>query len=194
MQTLAHRLRLFAHEHDDIPAFHAAYLVTTFLVAAIFSLGYFAILIALHMMLDYVKYRDYFHFSFFLTIKAMMLESIVDIALFLLSLTFSVYLSTGLALSLVSGIFRSGVTLLGGIATLLPKIHIVEDVFAIGVNFHTYLYTPHADIRRPLSRTSRMALGVILISGALLLASFAIFRGHESDLLRIFSSRLSLKL
>ena len=59
MSTAIRHLRIFAHEHDDIPAFHAAYLVGTFLAAAIFNLGFFLLLIIGHMCLDVVKYRDF---------------------------------------------------------------------------------------------------------------------------------------
>ncbi len=194
MHTLTHRLRLFAHQHDDIPAFHAAYLVTTFLVAAVFSLGYFAILIVLHMMLDYVKYRDYFRFPLRLTLKAMMLESIVDIALLCLSLTLSVYLSTGLALSLVSGVFRSSLTLIAALGTIIPKIHILEHLLAVFLDVHSYMYTPHADIRRPLSKINKIALGTIIVTVLLLLLSIALFHGREAELLDLILSRLSLKL
>ena len=47
--------RLFAHRHDELPAFHAAYLVITVLCAALLSLGAFAALIVAHIALDYVK-------------------------------------------------------------------------------------------------------------------------------------------
>lgn len=194
MHALTHRLRIFAHEHDDVPAFHAAYLVATFLVAAIFSLGYFAILIAMHMALDYVKYRDYFHFSYRVTVKAMLLESIVDIALFFVSLTFSVYLSNGLALSLVSGMFRSGLTVVKAFGTLVPKIQIVEHLLSVTVNMHQYLYTPHSDIRRPLSKVHKISVATIGITVLLLLGSIAIYHGHEADLRLLLQHELSLKL
>ncbi len=194
MHTLAHRLRIFAHEHDDVPAFHAAYLVGTFLVAAVFSLGYFALLIACHMCLDYVKYRDYFHFGFAMTVKAMLLESIVDLALFFVSLTFAIYLSHDLALSMVSGLFRSGLTILQAFVTLLPKIQILEHLFSVCLNVHTYLYTPHAGIRRPFSLLHRVALASIGVTSVLLLGSIAVFHGHEQELLSVFSRTLSLKL
>lgn len=193
MHTLTHNLRVFAHEHDDIPAFHAAYLVTTFLVAAVFSLGYFAILILLHMMLDFVKYRDYFHYSLPMTIKAMILESIVDVAFFFTSLTFGVYLSHDLALSLVSGVFRSSLTLVEAFGTILPKIYIVEHSLAVIVSFQQYLYTPHVDIRSPLLKSQKIALIVIAACILLLICSGFVYQVRGVDLFEVFARELTLK-
>lgn len=192
MHILSNRLRLFAHQHDDIPAFHAAYLVSTFLVAAIFNLGFFAILIVLHMLLDYVKYRDYFRFPVGLTIKAVLLESIVDIALFLLSMTFAVYLSTELAFPLLSGLGRSGLTILRALGTIVPKIHIAEHMLTIVLNLHLYLYTPHPDIRKPLSAAHRYSVLTSFLCLALLALSFSLF--GLVDVLSVMQSELSLGL
>lgn len=194
MHAFTYRLRLFAHQHDDIPAFHAAYLVSTILIAAIFSLGWFAILILLHMLLDYVKYRDYFRYGIALTIKAVFLESIIDVALFFVSLTFAVYLSTELALALASGLSRSGLTVVRALGTMVPKIAIAEHVITVIVNIHLYLYTPHPDIRRPLTKAHRFSLLTIALSITLLLASFTVFRASHADVLLVLSRELSLGL
>ena len=194
MHTLTTRLRLFAHEHDDVPAFHATYLIATFLVAAVFSLGYFAILIALHMALDYVKYRDYFHFGYLLTLKAMLLESVVDIALLFLSLTFAVYLSHDLALAMVSGLLRSALTIVRAIGTILPKIEIFEHLLSVVLNLHTYMYAPHANIGKRLSFVHRLSFLTIATTALLLVSSFIIFHGQLESLLAIYSRELTLKL
>lgn len=194
MHTLTYKFRLFAHEHDDIPAFHAAYLVGTFLVAAIFSLGYFALLILLHMMLDFVKYRDYFHYSIPMTLKAMFLESVVDLAFFFVSLTFGVYLSHDLALSLASGVFRSSLTILEAFGTILPKIYILEHLMVIAVSVQQYLYSPHVDLKLPLLKSHRIALLTIGICLLLLLASVPFYAARGADLAEVFARELTLKL
>lgn len=194
MHTLITRFRRFAHEHDDVPAFHAVYLVVTFLAAAMLSLGFFAILIALHMCLDYVKYRDLFRFDVVTTFKSMILESIVDIALLMLALTFSVYLSDLFLLAAVSGLLRSGLTVAKAIGTILPKFRILEHLIVILVDLHVYLYTPHSDIRRPLARAHRYALATIGVTTVLLLFAFYLFRGHEGELMTILTHDLVLHL
>lgn len=192
MHTLTSTFRRFAHEHDDVPAFHAVYLVVTFLAAAMLSLGFFAILIAMHMCLDYVKYREVFRYGIRMTFKAMILESIVDIALFMLSLVFAVYLSETLLLPAASGLLRSGLTIAKAIGTILPKFRILEHIIVILVDIHVYLYTPRSDLRLPLARAHSTALTTVGISTVLLLLAAFFFRGHEADLLIILTNDLVL--
>ena len=192
MTTAIKQLRTFVHVHDDIPAFHAAYLVSTFLVAAIFHLGFFAILIALHMCLDYVKYRDFYRFSIPVTIKAMVLESISDIALLLLSLTFAVYLSHEFMLAAVSGLLRSELTLLRAAGTVLPKIKILENVLAAFSNIHLYLHTVNPALSHSLNRLQRWSIILIVLSAALLACSFVLYAGHHDQLLFVFLREMSL--
>ncbi len=194
MSIALNRFRLFAHQHDDIPAFHAAYLVTTFLMAAIFSLGYFVLLIVLHMVLDYVKYRDYFHFPLLLTLRSVLLESLADIALVLLSLTFAVYLSHDFALFAVSGILRSQLTVLRFLGTIVPKIYIIEHMITLALSFHSYLYSPHPEIRTPLSRVHRYCVYSIVVTLSLLALSLWVYRGNEDLLLSIVAREMTLRL
>ncbi len=194
MHTLAHSFRSFAHEHDDVPAFHAAYLVSTFLAAAMLHLGFFAILIALHMCLDYVKYRDYFRLSITQTFRAMLLESVVDIALFFTALTFEVYLSETFALEATSGLLRSGLTLLRAVGTIIPKIHILERAISVIISLHAYLYTPHPDLRTPFSRMQRVSLVVIGVTSIMLIVAAGYFAGHMSDFYRLIADELSIHL
>ena len=193
MEQLTYRFRIFAHRHDDIPAFHAAYLVGTFLAASVLHLGFFAILIAAHMCLDYVKYRDYFHYDLRLTFKAMALESVVDIALFLIAMTFAVYFSNSFLLAAASGMTRSGLTVLKAFGTVVPKIRILEEAVLIALNLHAYLYTPHTDIRKPLSRTHQLALATIGVASVLIVAASLHFIGNEMEFLSILSRELSLR-
>jgi hypothetical protein len=135
MTAIANSFIGFAHEHDEVPAFHAAFLVATILSASVFNLGFFAFAIAGHMCLDFVKYRDLHRMSLRQTFRAMALESIGDIALFLLALTFAVYLNHTYLLSAMSGMVRSELTLLRAFGTVLPKVRIMENLLAIALNF-----------------------------------------------------------
>lgn len=190
MIALSPTLRGFAHEHDEIPAFHAAFLVVTILSAAVFNLGFFGLGILAHMALDYVKYRDVHHLPFRITIKAMFLESIGDIALFLIALTFAVYLNHTYMLSLLSGMLRSELTLLRAFGTLLPKIRMVENFLALALNFRAYMHTPHAGLKRPLSRLERLSLRTIIVCSFLLIAAFFLFWSHEWDLIAVLRHEL----
>jgi hypothetical protein len=194
MQTVLHHIRIFAHEHDDIPAFHAAYLVGTFLAAAIFNLGFFLVLIAAHMCLDIIKYRDLHGFGWLLTARAVIYENIVDIALFLLALTFAVYLHHTFAVIAVSGLVRSEFTIIRGLGTILPKMGIVEHTFGILLNFHAYLYSLHPDLKQPIARVHRWSSITVIICLILLGLAVVLYQGHLIDLGSVLRNELELKL
>ncbi len=188
------RMRGFAHEHDDIPAFHAAYLVGTFLAAALFNLGFFVILIVGHMCLDYVKYRDINKFSFGLTVKAMFRESMIDIALLLVAMVFIVYLNNSFAIAAMSGMARAELTILRALGTIAPKIEIIERLFGIVMNIEQYLHGIALDPSRPLRAAEKWAVFATGVSICLLALAFALFQGHEGQILQILAKEFSLAL
>lgn len=121
------RLRSFAAKHDDLPAFHAGYIVLTFLVAALFRLGMFGLLIAIHMALDFVKYREFKRWKLGAAIRASFREALPDLALFSIGLAFAVYFHHSLPIiATVSGILRALLSLVGAIGTLTPKYEILH--------------------------------------------------------------------
>ncbi len=194
MTTLTRRFHLFAVSHDDIPAFHAVYIVGTFLAAAVLHTGFFAILIALHMCLDYVKYRDIHGFSHRMTFHAIAFESLADIALLLLSLTFGVYLSPTYALAAVSGLLRSELTILRAIGTVLPRVRIVEHMLTVFLGFHSYMHTVQPGIDQPLTRVKRASLWCIGICAFLLILAPIVYGGDMKALLFALARELQISL
>lgn len=194
MPTLTDRLRVFAHEHDDIPAFHATYLVGTFLAAAIFNLGFFLVLIVGHMCLDFVKYRDYHRYGYAETVWAMFVENLFDIMLFFLALMFSVYTSHSFALAAFSGLARTELTVVRAVGILVPKIEILQHALCVLLNIHTYLHTPHILPHHQLTDGQKWAMFVTVVCISLLGISFVLFHGRTDELMWIFSQQLSLHL
>ncbi len=194
MPTLTDRLRVFAHEHDDIPAFHAAYLVGTFLAAAVFNLGFFLMLIVGHMCLDFVKYRDYQHYSYSETIWAMFVENMFDIMLLFIALTFSVYTSHTFALAALSGFARTGVTIVRAVGVLVPKIEILQHVLCIFLNIHAYLHTPHVLPHHELTDGQKWSLFITVVCISLLGIAFVFFHGRTDELMWILHQELALQL
>lgn len=139
-------LREFARSHDDIPAFHAAFLVFALLAAAMFNLGVFAVLIVLHMGLDFVKYRDVHHCSLPRTAKGMLLESLPDLALLMIGLSFSVFVHHSTAVLGVSGLLHANLTILRSLGVFLPKVAILEHIIEIIIHLRRYLRHPHPDL------------------------------------------------
>ena len=131
-------LRTFAHKHDELPAFHAAYLVITVLIAALLNLGVFVFLIATHMALDYVKYREYHKYSLRQTLRGVMRESLFDITLLALATVITIYLHHSLSsIAGLSGLLRAEVTIARGLGTLIPKFEILHRFF------HTIFHIGH---------------------------------------------------
>jgi hypothetical protein len=190
IHTTFNGVRAFAHEHDDIPAFHAAYLVATFLAAAILNLGFFLGLILLHMALDFIKYRDIHKESYRLTFRAMILESISDIAFFLLALTFAVYFSHTFLLAAASGLVRSELTVLRALGTLIPKVAIFEHMVTVMVSMHSYLHTEVEGIHGPMTRVQVWSLRVSTACTGLLLLSVFLYWQGGADLVPVLLREL----
>lgn len=190
LSTTLYRFRTFAHEHDDVPAFHAAYLVATVLAAAVLNLGFFGLLILAHMSLDTLKYREIHGFSLTQTVRAVFLESITDIALFLTALTFSVYLSHTFMLAALSGIVRSQLTVLKALGTLIPKIQILERIMNLLFSLHIYVQSVHHGMFGRMTRMEKCSIAVSFICIALLIASLTFYSGDTNDLFSVFKREL----
>lgn len=164
-------LRHFAHAHDEIPAFHAAYLVLTFLAAAMLNMGAFGLLIIAHMSLDIVKYREIHGKNWLVTLEATFRESLVDIAVFCVGLVFAVYLHNTIGLVGLSGLLRAEATMLRMLGTVIPKLTILNDFLKMMVHLRHYLQRVHPQLQRewtPLERVCVLSIAVTLglIAGA----------------------------
>jgi len=168
MQIFTVHGRAFAHHHDEIPAFHAAYLVLAVLAAAMFNMGAFAMLIIAHMALDVVKYREHHGFSWSMTIEGTIRESLVDIALLFVGLVFAVYLHHSVGIASLSGILRAEVTVIRALGTVLPKLKILHHFLKIMSHLHHYMETVHPHIHRGFSSLDRYCFAFIGISIVLL--------------------------
>src|SRR3989344_6567897 len=116
---------LFIHTHDEYPAFHAGFLVLTLLIAALFNLGMFALLIAVHMGLDYVKYTERHRLSSRKAMVGVLSESIIDITLLMVGLVFAVYLHHSAGLIAASGLLRAGGYSARAFGIVLPKLEVL---------------------------------------------------------------------
>ena len=185
-----HCVRSFAHGHDDVPAFHATFLVATFLAAAVLNLGYFAILIFLHMILDFVKYREVHGYGYRMTFKAMILESISDIALFLMGLTVSVYFSHTFMLAAAGGMVRSELTVLKALGTLIPKIVIIEHLVTIAVSVRSYLDTEVLGLHGKCTRLQLWSIRSSCFCLLLLAIAIGLYAQNDADLLSVLQHEL----
>jgi len=185
-------VRHFAHVHDDLPAFHAGYLVLTLLVAALLNMGAFVMLIVIHMALDFVKYREYHHFTLKRTFEGMLRESLVDIALVSVGLLFAVYLKHTVGLASLSGLLRAEVTLVSAALLLVPKVTILHDFLKIVSHLHHYIDQVHPRLHKGWSDLDHFCFFAIEFSFILIAASPFIMRTHPDSILHILSKELIL--
>lgn len=169
MHTAFATLRTFAHEHDDLPAFHATYLVLAFLTAGLFNLGAFGLLILAHMTLDYVKYRERHQFSFKGTWEGMVRESLVDITLLAVGLVFSVYLHHSVGVASIAGLMRAELSIIRFVALLVPKLKILHHFLKVMAHLHHYLEQVHPRHQKRFSGLDFLCLYFLGASAFLLL-------------------------
>ncbi len=179
-------IRNFAHEHDDLPAFHAAYLVLTFLAAALFNLGFFAVLIVLHMALDVYKYRDVHRLSWKKTIEGMLRESLLDLSLLCMGMTVAVYLHPALPLYAgVQGLVLAEITLVRAVGVVTPKLKILYDFLKILAHIDHYLGKKHVRLGKNVSTIELVSLFSLCVSVGMLIAAPALLSVDAAQYLSI---------
>ena len=176
--TAISTLRHFAREHDELPAFHAGYLVLTVITAGLLNLGAFFLLIAAHFSLDLVKYREVHDLSWGQTLEASLREGLLDFFLLMTALTFSVYIRNAIGIAAVSGIIRSDLTLARFAGVFLPKFEMLHRFLGILLNIGRHLRTIHLRIGQRLTSSERLQLFLLTASLILLLAAPVIL--HQS--------------
>lgn len=163
-------IRAFAHEHDNLPAFHAAFLVFTFLAAAMFNLGLFALIIIAHMALDVFKYREVHGLGWKRTCEGVFRESIVDITLFSFGLLIATYLHPSFADATgVKGIMLAEITILRGIGIMTPKLKILYDFLKILADIDHYLTRLHPKFGKQVSMIEYVCMFSLCISVGMLM-------------------------
>ncbi|MDA1208478.1 MAG: hypothetical protein O2904_00405 [bacterium] len=183
MKNTLHFSRRFAHFHDDMPAFHAGYLVLTFLVASLFNLGAFALLIAAHMALDFVKYREHHNYSLHDTFEGMIRESLIDITLLFVAIVFSVYLHHSVVgVASLSGLVRAEVTLVRAAALLVPKMKILHHFLKVVSHLHHYMQQTQKQISKGWGQLDKLCFLFVGISVFLIVFASAITGTDQSTI------------
>ncbi|MBI3619042.1 hypothetical protein HY213_03355 [Candidatus Peregrinibacteria bacterium] len=194
MQSQMSSLRRFAHRHDVTPAFHAAYFVLTILVAALLNLGWFALLIVLHMALDTVKYRDMHRLSWPKTAHAVLRESLLDCTLLILALDVEVYLRGASGIVALSALFRGEQALLEGLFVFLPKVEVLVHVTNVLSTVRSHLRIANLDHASRWSMIERVSLAGAT-AGLLLFMLAPLSSGvHESFLAAVSNELLLWRL
>ncbi len=170
--SITDRFMTFVHEHDEVPAFQAGFIVFTFLAAAFFNLGFFLLLIELHVGMDFIKYNVRKRYSMIDSIGCALIESSVDLALFCVALTLVAIFHHSYAVIGLSGVLRAVLTISLAGGMLIPKYRIFQDME--GMVLHLRAQMHNADVRPGiLSHGQRIAFAVIYSCFFVMLASAA---------------------
>lgn len=121
-------IRTLVADHDDIPAFKAGFFVLSLLCAALLNFGAFGLLIVAHMGLDIVKYREVHGYSWAITMRGVVRESIMDMTLLIMGLVITIFMDP--SLHIVTTVIHGKSALLRAVAVTLSKI-IVLSRFAV---------------------------------------------------------------
>lgn len=172
-------LRHFAHEHDNLPAFHAGYLVLTLLVAMLLNMGAFGLLILAHMSLDVVKYREVHGYSWKKVLEGTVRESLLDVTLLFVGITFAIYLHHSVVgMASLSGFMRAEVTMVRGVGMLIPKIEILHKFLKIIAHVEQYLAHVHPNIHKGWNSLERLCFVFLAVTVGLLIIAPWILNLH----------------
>lgn len=172
MNTLTSPLLQFIHDHDKQPVFQAGYLVLAFLAAALLNIGFFAILIGIHIFIDVLKYSGKYRMSSASAWRSAFIESLFDICLLCIALTLTVYLQYVHGAFDITSNARSALSLVSLIIILGPKFRIFKDV----------THTPAITNPLSLGSTQKILLLIIVVCLVALMFTPMLFSGHAEDL------------
>lgn len=125
-----HLLRI-AHHHDEWPMFRIWFSVTTVVASIVLNLGVFAMLVALHMALDVIKYRTKHHLSWHWVAVETFRESLIDVFFIVLGLLLAVAFHHAVAIGGLGKLAELEVLLLNLILRVGPRIKIAEHILEI---------------------------------------------------------------
>lgn len=167
-------IRSVVRDHEDLPALHAGFLVFSFLAAALFRLGFFALLIIVRMVLDIVKEREVFHRSWGKTAESVVRSSLPDISLLTFGFAFAMLLHPLLPpVSFATGFTLAVFTLSRGMGVTLPKLKILFDLLRVFFHMESYLGAKNTVVGKPLVFAERVSLLLLISSlAALILLPF----------------------
>jgi hypothetical protein len=165
-------LSSIARSHDDLPAFNAAYWVLTLLAAMLFNAGAFMMLIAGHMALDVVKYRDIHGRKWLKVAEGVARENLIDVSVVALGVAFAVYCHTALPIVAgLRGILRTEIAIISGVVQVLAKTHVLHGFLTILADIHAYLEKEHFRMGKSLSAVEIVSVVGLAASLALIVVS-----------------------
>lgn len=160
MQLLHHSRRAHAHllhvahHHDEWPMFRIWFSVTTIVASIVLNLGVFAMLVALHMGLDVIKYRTKHRLSWHWVIVETLRESLVDVFFIALGLLLAVAFHHAVAIGGLGKLAELELLLLNLILRVGPRIKIAEHLLEV-ILYWKHHFEEQLPPRSPLNRSEK---------------------------------------
>ncbi len=188
---LPHSFLSFAREHDDLPAFNAAYWILTFLAAMLFNAGAFAVLIAGHMVLDICKYREVHTKKWSKVFEGVIRESLLDVSLLSLGIAFGVYCHSSLPIIAgLRGVIRTEIEIINAIIQVSVKAHVLHGTLTILANLHQYLESVHPRLGKPSSLLELVSIVGLVASLVMIVLSPWLLDLSQEDIAHIAADML----
>lgn len=176
--------------HDDLPAFHAGYVVLVVLAAFLFNLGFFAALVALSIALDLQQRRASSRFRFARGARLSAREHLPDIGLLLAGLVAAVYLGSIADAASIAGALRTGLELTALLSVAAPKLLLLRRFLRRWMPFHRRFEEPRAALPRRLRATERAILFACVLGAALLTGARVMLPIDTATLVRLYAEQL----
>ncbi len=161
----------FVREHDELPAFKAVYITLVFLIAALLNLGFFLLLILVHIALDVLKYRQK-RLPTGKMMRAIVREHMADLLLFSTALLFAVYLHHSAGIIALSGVMQALETVLKGMLLLFARLGILLHIFPSEAAQPSRVRVRHISYSTtPLTFLDYFCLGTLILTLAFIIAA-----------------------
>ena len=150
------------------------------------NLGFFAVLVALHFLLDLIKYREVHQFNWSRTLEGAVREGIVDFTMLAFGLVVAVYLHPSLAGFVgIKGLMLAELTIVRGAGIIASKLKILYNTLKIFYHIEVYLDRIHPYLGKKFSPVEIVCIGSLVIMLALLITAPTLLGLSGEEYLRI---------
>jgi len=171
---------VFAHRHDTLPWFRTWFTVATVIASIIFNLGIFAMLVAVHMGLDIIKYRTLHGLCWRCVVFETIRESLVDIFFIALGILLAILFHHSVAIGGLGRLGEVPMFLLTMVLRVGPRLQIAEHILEI-VTYWQHHFTTLNRPGTPLTKGEKTvcAATFFVLSLVLLLSALSALSWEE---------------
>ena len=152
-----------AHEHDEWPLFRIWFSVMTVIASIVLNMGVFAVLVALHMALDVIKYRTKHSLPWYWVGVETLRESLLDLFFIALGLLLAIAFHHAVAVAGVGKPAELGILFLSLLLRWGPRIKIAEHLLEIVLYWKHHFEVQSTVPHMPLTKSEKATLFATII-------------------------------